>query len=385
MSESTATHPFTWYAKQLRRELPREIFERTPSRLLWLPVNLAIIALAVGTMLLTDIHWGWRIALALVIGHTFAVQQFLAHEILHGSIIKNRTWQNICGTICMLHHCVTPTQWRAWHNKFHHGRTNRTGHDPDYFGDVAMYRGNPLIREIAKFAPGSGYARSWFFFGFWFTFQAVWILWFHSKLFNYWPPQRRRRQLWIFSAMVTFWVGVLAVVGPYHFMFIYAIPLAIANFVQLCYVTTSHLMCEETSEINDPLVNSISVTVPRWLNWFHLNVAYHTEHHVFPSMSCRHAARVSEALQEHAGPRYRRMPIWRALWLVYHTPKVHLTARELVDMRTGEVYSTLGPHGELPQQVDRVSLPVRPRRRRMRNKQAHNGAPTELSTLKKAA
>jgi hypothetical protein len=68
-------------------------------------------------------------------------------------------------------------------------------------------------------------------------------------------------------------------------------------------------------------------------------------------------------IENRFGKRYRTLPILKALQLLYSTPQVHLSPKELVDLKTGAVFSTLGEHGELPENIDQVDVPVRPRRR----------------------
>ncbi len=356
-------HPGAYYAKALKTELPPDVFQRNPYQLLWLPLHLAIIAAAVAALLLTDLHWGFRLLLAAVIGHSYGCLMYLAHEILHGTVIKNGTLQNWISGLCMLPYCIGPEHWKAWHNRSHHCHTSKSGHDPDSFGNVLMIKKARFANFTAKLAPGSGYLRSWLFMGFWFSFHALVTLFIHSKIFNYWKPAQRRKQIALFAAMAGFWAGVAYLLGPYHFAFVYLLPMVAANCVQMFYISTNHLFCDETDEENDPLVNSLTVSTPRWVSWVHMNFGYHVEHHIFPYMNSKHAPTVQAALKEQFGTRYHEMPLSQALRVLYQTPPVHLSRQELVDLRSGVVYSTLGPDGELPQVVDQVSVPVRLRKR----------------------
>jgi fatty acid desaturase len=350
------------YARELRPDIPAEAFHRNPWRLLWLPVHLTIIGCAIATVLMTQLHWGWLLPLSVLIGHSYGVLMYLAHEILHGSVIKSAVWQNWISGLCMLPYCIGPAHWKAWHNGAHHGHTSQSGADPDSFGNVTMFMCNRIARFTLTFAPGSGYWRSWLFLGFWFSFHSVTTLFIHSRIYNYWTPARRRRQIALHFLMVGFWVGVVATVGLKNFTLIYLLPMVVANALQMSYIATNHLICDETADVNDPLANSLSVTVPKWVGWLHLNFGYHIEHHIYPYMNPRHAPRVRDAIAARYGNRYRSLPILTALRVLYRTPPVHLSQKELVDLDTGAVFSTLGANGELPHQTDQVSVPVRPRR-----------------------
>ena len=363
MHDGTAPQSGSSYARQLRRDLPAELFRRSPVRLLWLPLHLGVIGLCVAGVLDDGLAWGWKLVLSALIGHSYGCLMFLAHEILHGTVVKNPFWQNAISGLCMLPYCIGPAHWKAWHNHAHHGHTSVSGADPDSFGNITMYLRNRVLQWTLRFAPGSGYLRSWLFLGFWFSFHALVTLFIHSRRYDYWSPERRRRQIALFVAEVGFWCGVLAVVGPLNFLFVYALPMIVANMLQMSYIATNHLFCDETEDVNDPLANSLSVSVPRWLGWVHLNFGYHVEHHIFPYMNPRHAPHVRSAIEARYGTRYRTLPLWKALQILYRTPPVHLSAKELVDVGTGAVFHTLGEHGELPVQFDQVPVPVRPRRR----------------------
>lgn len=350
------------YAKELRPQLPAEVFERNPRRLLWLPVHLVIVGTAIAILLTTGIGWGWRLALSALIGHSYGCLMFLSHEILHGTVVKSLRLQNWLSGLCMLPYCIGPAHWKAWHNRAHHGHTSQSGADPDSFGNVTMFLCNRVARFMLTFAPGSGYLRSWLFLGFWFSFHSIVTLFIHSQRYDYWSTARRRRQIALFFLMAGFWAAVAATVGPVNFAYLYLLPMVVANVLQMSYIATNHLFCDETDDVNDPLANSLSVTVPRWLAWLHLNFGYHIEHHIYPYMNPRHAPRVRAALEARYGKRYHSLPIMTALRVLYQTPPVHLSQKELVDLDTGAVYSTLGELGELPRQTEQVAVPVRPRR-----------------------
>jgi fatty acid desaturase len=110
----------------------------------------------------------------------------------------------------------------------------------------------------------------------------------------------------------------------------------------MSYIATNHFL-NPLTDVNDPLANTLSVTSPRWLERLHLEFGYHVEHHVYPTMSGRHAPRVRDVMVARYGDRYLHMPHGRALRLLYTRPKVHGTHDTLVDPRTLETYRALVP------------------------------------------
>jgi fatty acid desaturase len=347
------------YAKELRHDLPAVAYQPARTRLVWLFVHLTAIGGATSAVLFGDWSLGSRLLISLAIGHSFACLAFLAHEILHGSVVCSPWLINLLGGLCFLPHCLPPEVWRTWHNRFHHGHTGIKGKDPDGFGSPAVYRRSRLLGTILTFLPGSGYLRSALYPLFYFSFHVLFVLFLHSRKCKYWSERKWMHQVRLFTLEVLFWITVATLVGPQKFFFIYLFPLMVANSIQMTYVMTNHWLCDETHDENDPLRNSLSVKLPRFIDWLHLNASYHTEHHLAPRVNPRYAKQIHECMQARHGDCCRRLPLLKILVMTFQTPRVHLSDNELVDLQSGDVYSTLGPHGEPPELIDQVAVPIR--------------------------
>ena len=105
-------------------------------------------------------------------------------------------------------------------------------------------------------------------------------------------------------------------------------------------VATNHFL-NPLTETNDPLANTLSVTAPHWLEHLHLQFGYHVEHHLFPTVSGRHAPAVRDVLRRLYGDRYLSMPHVQALRLLYARPKIHDGHDVLIDPRTRERFAVL--------------------------------------------
>jgi fatty acid desaturase len=66
-----------------------------------------------------------------------------------------------------------------------------------------------------------------------------------------------------------------------------------------------------------------------------MGFGYHTEHHIFPRMSMKHAKTVSKKLQELYPDRYKIMPKWKAVKMLYQTPRVYKNRTTLINPLTG--------------------------------------------------
>jgi fatty acid desaturase len=138
------------------------------------------------------------------------------------------------------------------------------------------------------------------------------------------------------------WATVAILVGPLAFVFAFVIPFFIANMILTAYILTNHTISPLT-EVNDPLLNSLSVTTPRAIEILHLSFGYHVEHHVFPAMSPRHARLVRDALRERWPDRYQSLPMSVALWRIFTSSRVYKDAWTLIDPRSGREFPTLAP------------------------------------------
>ena len=336
------SHPLQHYAREVRAQLPAEIFQPSPGRLAWLPVHLGLIAVLAAYVVVWTPPWYVALLCAIVAGHSWGCLGFLAHEAMHHSLTRNRMLQKLVGYAGFGLYGLSPTLWVAWHNQAHHANTGKPVADPDGFGTLGFWRKNAVVRTLEKLSPGSGYKRSAAFLFVWFSLHSFLVLVFHSQRNGYYARISRRTVYLESLAMLAFWLGVLALVGPWSFLFVYGVPVLVANALIMSYIATNHFL-NPLTELNDPLANALSVTSPRWLSKLHLEFGYHVEHHVFPTLSGRHAPAVRDVLVRLYGERYLSLPHTRALRLLYTRPKIHDGYDTLIDPRTLASFQVLAP------------------------------------------
>jgi fatty acid desaturase len=274
--------------------------------------------------------WWVSLLLGLVAGQSFAAMGFLAHEVLHGSVVASTRLQTFLGYLGFAPMLVSPTLWRTWHNQVHHRRTNLGNSDPDGFGTIERYEMAPSTRFVTRLAPGSGRPLSYLFFAYWFTFHGQVVLWLQSRYLRGFRRMNRRRAIVDTLVSLAVWVAVAVLAGPFHALFAVVVPLVVANFIVMSYIATNHFM-RPLTKVNDPLENSMSVNTLAVLDRLHFNFSHHVEHHLFPNMSGKHAPRVRAWLLEHCADRYVSPPHWLAIAYLYRTPRVYLDAHTLVD------------------------------------------------------
>ncbi len=79
-------------------------------------------------------------------------------------------------------------------------------------------------------------------------------------------------------------------------------------------------MISRITEINDPLISSVSLRVPKIVDALHLNFSYHTEHHIFPHINSDYYPMVQELLEIHYPGRMNLLPALEAWRLQMKTP-----------------------------------------------------------------
>jgi fatty acid desaturase len=289
------------------------------------------IAVSLRLLLAGSLPWYAALSLAILLGSAYGSLGFLAHETLHGSVTKNRFVQNLIGYPAFAPFCFTPVLWRVWHNQVHHVHTNEPDIDPDSYGTLTRFRKVPLAKFQFKTGVGSGHWITLFFFFYRFSYHAQIVLWIISrkypKLFQALP---RRRAIAESLALFAFWIGLAAWAGFPEALFGIVVPIAVANAILMSYIATNHFL-RPLAEVDEPVDNSMSVTVPRWVDLIHLNFSHHVEHHYFPGMNPRFAPLVRKALLKHAPDRYLAPPHWKAVLWLYRTPRVYKDAVTLVD------------------------------------------------------
>jgi fatty acid desaturase len=334
------------YAAALKPLLPHEVFVPARSRLVWLPAHLGVVlagtvairhATAQGGALFLSLPV-WSIA----IGLAFAGMIFLAHETLHAAVVRNKHLRYALGWLLLLPFVMSPRLWVAWHNRVHHGNANRPGVDPDANPTLAEYRASARIRFVTDhFALGRRSYTGAVGLLVGFSVQSV-----HMLLSAHRRGFLTAREQWSSIAEtalgMAIWAALGLWIGPLNFVFAFFLPLLLANAVVMAFIMTNHSLSPLT-EVNDPLVNSLTVTAPRLVEWLTLRFGYHVEHHLFPSMSSRHALRVREAIQRLWPERYQTMPLEQALLALHRTGRVYADDVTLMDPRTGRRWPTLLP------------------------------------------
>ncbi|WP_078592494.1 fatty acid desaturase family protein [Evansella clarkii] len=339
-------HTFGWYAARVSKHLPKEAFKPVPTRLFG---GLAYLITVVSGFLmigLLNLHPLLNLLISGVIGLSFAGLGFLGHEILHGTVVRKPWLRDFLGAVAFWPLSTGPQLWRKWHNLTHHVHTQNDEKDPDSWPTlekiskmkflVWIYKLPLPVRAFSAFASLTVQ----------FTMHSLKCFIMYIKEFQ----PKKRPKVWLQAILPwATWIGLMFVMGFEKWLFAFLIPLLIANFVVMAYISTNHRL-NPITPVNDPLANSLTVTVPKWVNVLHFNFSYHTEHHLFPAMSSKYYPLVKEQIIKMWPERYHEMPMHKALAALWKTPRVYFQQNELVDPQGGTIYGSLG-HGLDPENI----------------------------------
>jgi fatty acid desaturase len=339
---SVQLRPISAYARVIRPLLPRRHFAPARSRLLWLPLHLALLVCGVLALVSPQLPWFTKPLVSLVMGCSFAGLTFLGHEALHGAVVRGKSWRRLVGWVGFLPFAVSPRLWEAWHNRVHHHYSNHPSHDPDAYPTLQEYQEKPLVRAITELGPGLRRLRGALSLMIGFSAQSVHVL-FDARRRKWLTTSEQVRAFAETLIGVALWTTIALLLGPLAFMYAYALPLLVANSIVMGFILTNHSLSPHT-EINDPLINSLSVTGPRWFEWLTLGFGYHVEHHLFPAMSARHAPALRTILRLRWPGRYQSLPLLRALRALHRSARVYESPTVLVDPKTGARWAALTPN-----------------------------------------
>ncbi len=349
------------YAQKLRSLLPPEAFLPDRQKIVILGINLAILLLGFGMASYLD-RYPWYLLwlylpCTLIMGNSVVVLLFSSHDVMHSRIIPNRYALWLVSLLGLAALWMPPTLWKAVHNRVHHNHTNSYD-DPDrnYLFQQPDTWGK-WIQDL--FVPSVTVHPVWFTLG----MTMAWgvhtlrnltsVVLFNTGNVDYVPAafQVKPKERWAIALetliLIALHFGVMAYLEfhPIKLLLGYFLPIGLGYAGVIFYIYTNHMLSPMT-EVNDPLVNSLSIQVPQFFDTLHLNFSYHTEHHIFPSLNSDYYPLVQELLKTHYPERFNLLPVQTAWTLLLSTPR-HYSGPNTFTTATGD-RSTPCPCGHRP-------------------------------------
>ena len=333
--------PAVYYARKITPHLDPSIFKPYTRRILLGVSYLMVAAASLFVIVATD-FWAVKLAASLVAGLCFGAFGFFAHEVLHGSVVRGKALQDLLGFFAFTPWFISPTFWRYWHNHLHHGNTQALITDPDAFPTLRLFKHSKFMKFMFPFTPGSGHKRSMSYFFFWFSFHVLVAQNYLRFRNDVYEKLNHKKVTLEMLGQVAIWGGLLFALGPENLIWTFAIPFLAQNYFVMSYIATNHNLSPLT-KVNDPLVNSLTVTNWKWLEPLHLNFGYHVEHHLMPNVNGAHAKKIHSVLKEQFADKFIYMPKWKAMSMLYNTSRIYKNSNTLVNPESGETFETLRP------------------------------------------
>jgi fatty acid desaturase len=334
------------YVKILRPLLPKEAFVPNVNKFVILCINLLIMIL--GWAIARHLNqwspgWLWLyLPLAIVMGNSIVVFLFVTHDMMHGSVIKNSRLIHLISLTGLSLLWMPPTLWKMIHNQKHHHQTNSTV-DPDR--SYLFHQDNTWDKWIQNLVVPSYQVNFCFLiFGMmmaWGTYalrNLMAVLFFNDLNLNVASTSvtvssgKRQSIIKELCLMVLIHAGILTYLkfNPINILLGYLLPIWIGYAVVIFYIYTNHFLCPMT-EVNDPLINSVSLKVPKIFDLLHFNFSYHTEHHIFPGINSDYYPFVQELLQTHYPEYLNLLDVEEAWYLLMQTPRHYWDETTLTD------------------------------------------------------
>jgi len=336
------------YALALRPLLPAGAFEPDHTLLPLVAINGAILLLG---WWMADRLDQWPLLglplwlpFALIMGNSVFVLGLSMHDLLHGSVVRGPERRRLVALLGFSMSWMTPTLWQAVHNRAHHQHTNGLG-DPDraYLEAQPRTWGKRLFHLIAPSLEVSplglvlGMSSAWALH----HFRTICsVLLFNTGATRFAPAplrvsglERRRIALELLAviglhAAVVFWLDA----QPLKLLLGYFLPLWCGYAMAVAYIYTNHML-SPLREDNDPLLTSLSLKLPAFLDCLHGNFSHHSEHHVFPGLNGRYLPLMRKLLLLHYPDRYRLLSGTQAWKLLLNTPRLYRDAGTLTDWK----------------------------------------------------
>src|SRR5690349_19634230 len=154
---------------------------------------------------------------------------------MHGAVLRSMAARQVIGWLCFLPFTMSPRLWVAWHNKTHHAHTMDEARDPDSYPSLASYRRSKALRFVDRVTFARNRPAGFLTLALGFTGQSSQMLWRWSRTAT--ALSRRERRLAFFETFAGFavWAAVAWLLGPARFVFAFALPLVVGNFIVISY------------------------------------------------------------------------------------------------------------------------------------------------------
>ena len=278
-----------WFRPHVDPDRLRELTERTNARaiadaLLWISL---IIGFGVAAVMSLG-HW-WAIPLFIAYGAVYGgAADARWHEFGHGTACKSERINNGVYLLASFLLWRGPTVWR-WSHFRHHSDTIVVGRDPEIqvgrpatirkvvLNYTGLVNGPRALSRLARHAFGR----------------------IDDEALDFVPPSELRKVVWesrIFVVILAVAVAVSVATASFVPVLLIGLPTIYGVWLVVFFGATQHLGLRE--DVLDHRANSRTVYTNPVFRFLYLNMNYHVEHHMFPSVPYYHLPALHEEIKE---------------------------------------------------------------------------------------
>ena len=330
------------YRSVLRKHLPEECFKPDTKHVLHYLSCMVIYLFGIYSIANFNLLFPLKLLISVVMGITLGSLTFFLHDLFHGSIIKSKLWSYLCGLSIGIFNLFAPIFWKRVHN-LHHARTGNID-DPDR-SYVSAEKPKNLIQKIGYKTRISDEAYHpfvslvlmstgffWYFLNTMFyglvagkasikedkKYQRIQELFKNKK-----DKLIVLNELILIVAFQTFLFVFVSGCNFLTYSLVSVLPVLISHFIAMSYIHTNHFLSPLTGELDDPLVNSLSLKNSLFVDKIFSNFSHHVEHHLFPAMGSFHYPKVRKLLLKFYPDRFQLIPMIDAMKLLFKTPRIY--------------------------------------------------------------
>ncbi len=349
------------YRSEIRKFLKEDCFKPDNLHVLHYIASFAVFFAGMYSILNFQLVLPVKLLISIVMGISLASLTFFLHDLQHGSIVKSRILSYPLAISVGIFNFFPPLFWQRVHN-LHHARTGDID-DPDRsyikseqpktFVEKFIYRtrisSESIFPIISLFLISTGFF--WYFMG---TFSGIFkknldVTAIDSVKYHRISGLFKGKFLYfvfleliaIFSFQAFLFFG-LASSNILNYLMISIIPVGIAHFTAMSYIHTNHFLSPLTGDVDDPLLNSLSLDDFKISDKVFSNFSYHVEHHLFPAMASKHYPKVRKVLLKLYPDRFQLMPTVEAIKHLFKTPRIYADSTSLTSL-SGEKTHCLLP------------------------------------------
>lgn len=348
ISSGNLTSPFSMkliskqeYCAELRKYLHEECFKLDKRQLLH--YFLCILLYIIGIWSVLNLHFfPIKLLLSILLGVILSSLTFLLHDLFHGSIVKSKPICHLIGLSIGIFNLFVPFFWQRLHS-FHHATTGSV-EDPDrsyilkelpknvlekfaYKTRISNEAFHPLLSLIVMSTGFFWYFLNTMFYGLIANKVAIRTENKYEKIQELFKKKSDKLVVFLqLSFIFCFQLFLFFIVSNSNlltYVLISIIPILISHFVAMSYIHTNHFLSPLTGEIDDPLINSLSLKNSKLVDWLFSNFSHHVEHHLFPSVSSLHYPKVRKLLLKLYPERFQLLPMIDVIKLLFKTPRIY--------------------------------------------------------------